>query len=267
MGYLHQGHLSLLRLLDDNCDFKAASIFVNPLQFGAEEDLEKYPRDEERDIGLLSEFGCNLVFIPLPEEIYPPGYQTYVDVETLSQPLCGKYRPGHFRGVATIVMRLFIMTRCSVAAFGLKDYQQAQVIKRLITDLNLPVDLLFGDTVREVDGLALSSRNAYLSPHERKTARLIPQALEWARRECEDDIRESCEILTGMRKILTKSDSLRVQYIDIVNPETLTSVETISGQAQAFVSAFAGKTRLIDNIRIGKDTSIKPNIGSKRIID
>ncbi len=258
MGCLHEGHLSLLRLLDGRCDRKAASIFVNPIQFGEGEDLDKYPRDEAHDLELLAENGCNLVFIPDVQEMYPEDFQTYIEVEKLSKPLCGQFRPGHFRGVATVVNRLFNLTGCSVAAFGLKDYQQARVVERMVEDLNLPVELVFGETVRESDGLAMSSRNAYLSAEERELAVRIPTALEWARRQGENGVDDCGLIRDGMLTILNPLLKIKVQYLSAVDPMTLEPRSEVGGSVQILLAAFIGRTRLIDNIRIGPGSGTKP---------
>jgi len=251
MGYLHEGHLSLIRLLDGRCDLKAASIFVNPIQFGPGEDLKRYPRDEDRDVELLEKGGCELVFAPDSSEMYPSDYQTYVDIERMSQPLCGQFRPGHFRGVATVVLRLFNLTRCSVAAFGLKDYQQAMVLRKMVHDLHLPVELIFGETVRETDGLAMSSRNAYLTPEDRQLAQAIPRALKWVRIEAESGSDSIEELKRGMKRILTLKSSVKIQYIEFVHPETLEPCESVGERTQVLVAVFVGGTRLIDNVTVG----------------
>jgi len=258
MGFLHEGHLSLLKLLNGKCGVKIASIFVNPIQFGKNEDISAYPRNEKRDIEQLQAAGCQIVFAPDPEDIYPPDFQTYVDVERITQGLCGEYRPGHFRGVTTIVARLFNITRCSVAAFGLKDFQQAQVIHRMVKDLYLPVELIFGETVREADGLAMSSRNTRLSLAERQTALRLSRALEWARQRAENSAVEVSEIVAGVSHIISSSPNAVIQYIECVDAETLKSVETIFSRAQIVLAVYVGKTRLIDNITIGKDSGTKP---------
>jgi pantoate--beta-alanine ligase len=250
MGFLHEGHLSLFRLLDGRCDQKAASIFVNPIQFGVGEDLDKYPRDEARDLMLLEKAGCELVFAPSSNEMYPPDFQTYVNVEALSKPLCGKFRPDHFRGVSTIVLRLFNIIGCSIAAFGLKDYQQARVIEQMMHDLNLPVELVFGETVREPDGLAMSSRNKYLSKQERDFAVLISKALEWAKEQAESGVSNCAEIVSGIRDMLKSRNGIEIQYIETVNPETLESQEEVGDGVQVLLAVYIGRTRLIDNIRI-----------------
>ncbi len=261
MGALHEGHLSLVRLLDGHCDVKAASIYVNPAQFGPSEDLERYPHDEALDLKLLKEAGCEVVFCPEGKEIYPDSYQTYIDVSELSKPLCGRFRPDHFRGVATIVLKLFILTNCSVAAFGLKDYQQAQVIRRMVEDLHLPVELVFGETIREDDGLAMSSRNRYIAEEKRHIALAVPSALEKARQLAAEGQNKSARLINEMKTILTKAAELEVQYIEIVDPNSLEPLEVIGDQAQALVAVFVGTTRLIDNIRIGTGAKTKPITG------
>lgn len=248
MGYLHQGHTSLVKLLHGKCEVIAASIFVNPMQFGPKEDFTHYPRDMARDVQLLAEAGCELVFNPSAGDMYPNGFQTALEVAELSQPLCGRFRSGHFRGVATVVLKLFNVTGCSVAAFGLKDYQQSVVIKQMVCDLNLDVDLVFGQTVREADGLAMSSRNSYLSPEERQWARLIPQTLMWAREAVAAGQVNAGRLKTEVEARLSSDPGLKVQYVEVVYPETLIPVEVIAPSAVLAVAVFAGKTRLIDNV-------------------
>jgi len=250
MGFLHTGHLSLVKLLEGYCDVKAASIFVNPIQFGPKEDLTRYPRNEARDLELLAEAGCSVVFAPSAEEVYPEGFQTFVEVEELQKPLCGAFRPGHFRGVATVVLKLFNMTGCATAAFGLKDFQQAMVISQMVRDLNLPVELLFGEIVREADGLAMSSRNVYLSPDERACATGISRALFEAKRVCESG-EKSVATLAKMIETRISSDPLRrIEYVDIVDSQALTQVDQIVKPARAAVAVYIGRTRLIDNIEL-----------------
>ena len=253
MGYLHEGHLSLVRLLDGKCDIKGASIFVNPIQFGAGEDLKKYPRDEELDIAKLADEGCEVVFCPSADDMYPDGFQTYIDVEELSKLLCGLFRPDHFRGVATVVNRLFNLTHCSVAAFGLKDYQQAIVIRRMVRDLNIPVELVFGETVREDDGLAMSTRNSYLTSEERTLARLIPVSLNWATVQASSGSNDCMRILKGMREILVSQPGIDIQYLEAVDPETLQPRQSVNNGVQILLAVYIGKTRLIDNCHICHD--------------
>lgn len=258
MGCLHAGHLSLVRLLDPVCDVKGASIFVNPLQFSAGEDFETYPRDEQRDLELLAEEGCSFVFSPSAGEMYPEGYQTYVDVSMLAEGLCGRYRKGHFQGVATVVLRLFNIIRPDVAAFGLKDYQQAALIRKMRDDLHLPVELVFGETIREDDGVAMSSRNTCLTPAERSQAAAIPRSIEWARKQVESGEKSTARLLEGMREILGREPALSIQYIEFVDPDTLEPQNTVNDAVQVMLAVYAGKTRLIDNARIGPGSEAKP---------
>jgi len=250
MGYLHEGHLSLIRLLAGRCDLKAASIFVNPIQFAPGEDYTRYPRDEARDLELLRKEGIELIFAPDPVSMYPEDYQTFVEVEHLSKPLCGRHRPGHFRGVATIVLRLINLTRCSVMAFGLKDYQQTAVIRRMVKDLAATVELIFGETVREADGLAMSSRNVYLTPQQRRTAVCVPQSLNWAKRQVEQGIVDAEALKRGIAEIINRAGEVKVQYIEVVDPETLEVLLRITKAARILVAVYVGKTRLIDNIGV-----------------
>ena len=259
MGCLHEGHLSLLRLIQDRCDVVGASIFVNQLQFGPREDFARYPRNMERDLTLLAETGCQVVFNPGAAELYPDGFQTTVEVAEISRPLCGQYRPGHFRGVATVVLKLFNITGCSVAAFGLKDYQQAMVIKQMVRDLNLNVELLFGETVRESDGLAMSSRNSYLSPDERQRARAIPQSLFWARDAVSTGEIDTNRLRAEILKRISSVGGLEPQYVEFVHPESLTPVASVAPRAVLTLAVYAGKTRLIDNILLEAPGRPKPS--------
>jgi pantoate--beta-alanine ligase len=248
MGYLHEGHLSLVRLLEGVCDVKAASIFVNPMQFGPAEDIARYPRNEKRDLELLEQAGCSLAFCPSVEDIYPEDFQTHVEVEELQKPLCGEFRPGHFRGVATVVLKLFNITGCDAAAFGLKDYQQAKVIERMVRDLNVPVKLLFGETLRDSDGLAKSSRNAYLSPEQRQVAQAIPRALESASAAVRNGERDAVRLAGQVRDQLESAGVTSIQYIEIFHPDTLLPLTRIESSARMAVALYIGNTRLIDNI-------------------
>ncbi len=250
MGYLHEGHLSLVRLLDGECDIKAASIFVNPIQFGPSEDLSRYPRSEDRDLELLESVGCEVVFSPEPAEIYAPGFQTYVEVEELQKPLCGGFRPGHFRGVATVVLKLFNITGCDIAAFGMKDFQQAMVIRRMVDDLNVPVKLLFGEIIREADGLAMSSRNVYLSPKERESALVLSKSLWLAQSACNSGEKRVSKLAGIIEDELRNEQRVRIEYVDIVDDESLAPIQLIERPARAVVAVYVGKTRLIDNIEL-----------------
>ena len=246
MGYLHEGHLSLIRRARELSDFVVISIFVNPTQFGPNEDLDRYPRDMERDRRLCRAEGVDAVFVPSVEELYPEGFQTFVTVEEISRPLCGASRPGHFRGVATVVLKLFHIVEPDVAVFGQKDYQQLQVIRRMVRDLDLPVEIEGFPTVREPDGLAMSSRNAYLSAAERERALTIWRSI----RRAEDLVAEgevrSASLAGEVRRLLEEA-GLRIDYVEIRHPETLEPVERIEPEAVLAIAAFVGNTRLIDN--------------------
>jgi pantoate--beta-alanine ligase len=253
MGYLHEGHLSLMREGRRHADAVATSIFVNPTQFGPKEDLSRYPRDFEGDLAKCASVGVDAVFAPSePGAMYPPGYQTYVEVTEVSKGLCGDRRPGHFRGVATIVTQLLCLFRPEVALFGEKDYQQLQVIKALNRDLHLGVEILGMPTVREPDGLAMSSRNAYLSAEERQRALSISRGLGAARALSRAGTREAAALVEAVRKELRAAD-LREDYVELVDAERLTPLATLQpGQpARLLVAAFCGATRLIDNQPIG----------------
>lgn len=252
MGFLHEGHLSLMREGRKHADVVATSIFVNPTQFGPKEDLSRYPRDMEGDLAKCASVGVDVVFAPEPGAMYPPGYQTYVEVTEVSQGLCGARRPGHFRGVATIVTQLLSLFRPDVALFGEKDYQQLQVIKALNRDLHLGAEILGMPTVREPDGLAMSSRNAYLSPEERKRALALSWGLGAAQALYRDGMRDGAVLIEAVRRELRAAD-LREDYVELVDAERLTPLSTVQpGQpARLLVAAFCGTTRLIDNQPIG----------------
>ena len=257
MGALHAGHLSLVNMLENRCDIRVATILVNPLQFAENEDLDNYPRDEEADLHRLETEGCDVVFIPSPEKMFTSEFSTYVVEDQLSKGLCGKYRPTHFRGVTTVVNRLFNLTACNIAAFGLKDFQQGVVIRRMIENLFMPIKLVFGETVRAKSGLALSSRNAYLTDSERNAATAIPRSLNWAREQVLTRIEQSSDIKSGVEKILTADKALKVQYIEIVDPLTLEPLQYIATKAQLMIAVHCGSTRLIDNIEIGVNSQSK----------
>jgi len=247
MGYLHQGHLALVEEGKRRADSVVASIFVNPTQFGPSEDLEAYPRDFGRDENLLQGVGTDVIFYPDKESMYPQGYQTYVNVERVTQNLCGPSRPTHFRGVATIVAKLFNIVKPHVAVFGEKDFQQLVVIQRMVKDLNFDIEIVGYPTVREQDGLAMSSRNAYLSPEERTTALLIKKALDKVARLYEEGSRKPQFLIQKAREILSESPNIRIDYVKICDAQTLEDIEEIKDQAVMAVAVFIGKTRLIDN--------------------
>ncbi len=251
MGYLHEGHLSLVRRARQECQSVGVSIFVNPTQFGPHEDLEAYPRDEARDLRLLEAEGVDLVWLPPVEEVYPPGSQTWVEVEGLTQPLEGAHRPGHFRGVTTVVAKLFNAFRPDRAYFGQKDAQQAFVIRRMTLDLLFPLEVIVCPTVREADGLAMSSRNAYLDPEERKAATVLYRALRAAQQAFEQGEREAESLRQTMTRVLASEPRAKVQYISVANPETLDELQGSVERALLSMAVFIGRTRLIDNILIG----------------
>ncbi len=247
MGYFHQGHLSLMDYGRKVGDKLVVSLFVNPTQFGPSEDLERYPRDLERDAEMAEDMGVDVLFAPSVEQMYPAGYQTFVAVDKVSQGLCGASRPGHFMGVTTVVLKLFNLVTPQVAIFGEKDYQQLVVIKRLASDLNLPVEVVGRPIVREDDGLAMSSRNTYLSPEERRSALCLYRALQAARRLVSACKSTREDILATVQQIISQTPHTRIEYAALVDPETLEDVETVQGAARLALAVWVGNTRLIDN--------------------
>ncbi len=248
MGYFHEGHLSLMRYGREQGDRLVVSLFVNPTQFGPREDLDRYPRDLERDKALARQVGVDLLFTPDSPRMYPEGYQTFVSVEELSRGLCGASRPGHFRGVATVVLKLFNLIQPHLAVFGEKDYQQLAVIKRLVLDLNLPMEVVGRPIVREADGLAMSSRNTYLSPEERRSALCLFQALTAARQAAASGETNAAKILAGVTNLISSTPHTRLDYAAVVDPDTLQEVNPIQGSARLALAAWVGNTRLIDNM-------------------
>ena len=248
MGALHEGHLSLVRAAKAKCDLVAVSIFVNPLQFGPSEDLAKYPRTFERDRELLEKEAVNILFAPTPEEMYPAGAVTYVTVEGLSEKLCGKSRPGHFRGVTTVVAKLFNILEPDMAFFGQKDAAQATIIRRMVQDLNLPVEIAVCPIVREPDGLAMSSRNAYLNPQERKSALALNRALSEVKSRFDQGERNASGLITVEKQTLTRELGVRLDYFEIVDPVTLDPMPELTSTVLVALAALVGNTRLIDNI-------------------
>lgn len=251
MGYLHEGHLSLVRAARAGCASVAASIFVNPTQFGPTEDLAKYPRDLERDLRLLEAAGVDLVWTPTKEEMYPPNFQTWVTVDAITTRLEGEIRPGHFRGVTTVVAKLFNGMQPQRAYFGQKDAQQALVIRRMAQDLAFPVEIIVCPIVREPDGLAMSSRNVYLNPAERQAARVLSRALNAAREAYLAGERDAEQLRRIALAIFAAEPLARVQYVSLADAETLQELERVSGPALLSTAAYIGKTRLIDNLLLG----------------
>lgn len=245
MGALHEGHLSLIRRARQSDEFVIVSIFVNPTQFGPNEDLDRYPRTLERDLDACRECGVDVVFVPSATDLYPEGFQTYVEVGPLASRLCGASRPGHFRGVATICLKLFNLCQPTRAYFGLKDYQQYRVVERMARDFNLPLEIVPMPIVREPDGLAMSSRNSYLSQQERAAATVLFRSLEDAARACEAGERDPQTLAAGVRRNIEAEPLARVDYVEAVDPLTLEPA--LSLPALIAVAVFVGNTRLIDN--------------------
>ncbi len=252
MGYLHDGHLSLVKKARIENDTVVASVFVNPTQFGHDEDLTVYPRDPQGDSAKLEAAGVDVLFMPDAQELYGPGYETFVELERLSLPLCGKSRPVHFRGVATIVLKLFNIVLPSTAYFGSKDYQQLQVIRKMVRDLNVNVRIIGCPTVREHDGLAMSSRNAYLSPQQRKQAICLYESLMIARRLFAARESDPNAYLQAMKDRVLAEPDARPDYISLVHPETLEDLATVNDGALALMAVKIGKTRLIDNMLLAE---------------
>ena len=250
MGALHVGHISLIEKAAQQCDFVVVSIFVNPAQFSPDEDLEKYPRPIDADLKICEKAGADLVFNPTPAEIYPTENITWVNVEKLTDQLCGRSRPGHFRGVTTVCAKLFNITRPDTAYFGQKDAQQALVIRKMVSDLNMPLEIVICPTIREPDGLAISSRNQYLNGRQRSQAPQIYRSLQRAREMIENGTIDSQTIITEMRKEMEKAGPIDIEYINIAGAETLTDIETVTGKVLIAVAAGIGSTRLIDNILV-----------------
>ena len=248
MGYFHEGHLSLIRQVRRASDRAVVSIFVNPIQFGPKEDYGAYPRDFERDTALVQRLGGDLVYAPPAKEMYPEGYATYVEVEGLTEQLCGASRPGHFRGVTTVVCKLFAAVKPHVAVFGQKDAQQAVVIRRMVRDLNLDVEVLVSPTVREADGLAMSSRNAYLSPEAREEAPVLYLSLQEARALVEQGERRAGVVVEAMRRRIGRRPHAQIEYVAAVDAENLKPLEELSGEILLALAVRFGKARLIDNL-------------------
>ena len=250
MGALHEGHLSLVRAAQRHSDVVVVSVFVNPLQFGPHEDYRRYPRSPRRDLALLKAAGCNIVFAPAASEIYPPGFSTLVEVSGVTKRFEGAVRPGHFRGVASVVARLFGLVRPSVAHFGQKDYQQVLVVRRMVEDLGIGVAIRMRPTVREPDGLAMSSRNAYLSPGHRRKAPALYRALRRASAAIRDGERDSAAIEALGRRLLVEEAGLRVDYFSAVSAEDLAERGRLRGRVVVLGAIRLGRTRLIDNILV-----------------
>jgi pantoate--beta-alanine ligase len=251
MGFLHEGHLSLIRRAKEECDHVAVSIFVNPMQFGPNEDLSKYPRDLERDLKLIEPLGVDLVWNPTPEVMYPAGYQTWVEVETITRPLEGAMRPTHFKGVTTVVAKLFNGVQPQRAYFGQKDAQQVAVIRQMVRDLNFPIEIVICPIVREADGLAMSSRNKYLEGDDRRSATVLFRALSAAKSAYEDGERNAENLRTLMLDTLAAEPRANPQYVSCADYDTLGEADIIKGKVLLSMAVLVGKTRLIDNFVLG----------------
>ncbi|MCU0640890.1 MAG: pantoate--beta-alanine ligase [Candidatus Margulisbacteria bacterium] len=250
MGALHEGHLSLVAEARKRADAVVVSIFVNPIQFSPNEDLNKYPRSLSRDKAALKELGVDILFRPAAESMFPPGFKSYVEVDGLSKKLCGRSRPTHFRGVTTVVAKLFNIIRPDLAFFGLKDYQQQLLIKQMVSDLDLGVEIVALPTVREFDGLAMSSRNSYLTAKERQTAQILYRSLCLAQQLIAGGERDLNRIMYKLRSLLGTEPSIRLDYLAAVDPETLEEVKKLRGKVLFAVAAYLGKARLIDNLLV-----------------
>ena len=251
MGALHEGHLTLVDAARAECNLVVASVFVNPTQFAPHEDYQKYPRDLDRDLKLLGARGCEVVFAPSVEEMYPAGHGTSIDVGAVAQPFEGEVRPSHFQGVATVVMKLFQLVPANRAYFGQKDYQQTLVVRQMVADLNVPIEVRVCPTVREPDGLAMSSRNAYLSPDERRQALMIPHSLRLAESLVAAGVRDVAAIRAQMAALIEQVSGVTIEYITLVADGTVTPVTEILGPTIIAIAAKVGRTRLIDNARVG----------------
>lgn len=254
MGFLHEGHIALVRRARKECDAVTVSIFVNPTQFGPTEDFEHYPRDFKRDAALLESEGADALFFPEAEEVYPKPYRTYVDVEDITDVLCGASRPGHFRGVATIVLKLINIVGPQKIYLGEKDAQQLAVIKQMVSDLDVPVEVIGCATEREADGLAMSSRNSYLNADERVSARVLSEALFLAESLMNSGMKRVSDLKAEVLKLIERDKLIKMEYICFVDPLSLEEVEVVEGATLLAVAARIGRTRLIDNITLRPNT-------------
>ncbi len=255
MGYFHEGHLALMRRARELADRVVVSLFVNPAQFGPSEDLDRYPRDIERDMALAEKVGVDCIFTPEPEQMYPDGYQTWIDVTEITSGLCGRSRPGHFRGVATVVAKLFNIIRPHMAIFGKKDFQQLKVIEQMVKDLNFQVEIIGHEIVREPDGLAMSSRNTYLSTPERKTALILYESLELAQKMVSSGTTDASAIIAEIKKHIVSHPKTRIDYIFLGDPDTLSECSVVGKETLLALAVWVGNTRLIDNTILYRENS------------
>ncbi|MDA8428721.1 MAG: pantoate--beta-alanine ligase [Geobacteraceae bacterium] len=253
MGYLHEGHASLLREGRSRGDSLVLSIFVNPIQFGPSEDLERYPRNLEGDCAIARECGVDIVFTPTAAEMYPPGFQTAIRVKELALPLCGASRPGHFDGVATVVTKLFNIVQPDLALFGKKDFQQLAIIRRMVADLSLPVEIVGMPIVREADGLAMSSRNAYLSPDQRQSALSLSKAIRLVRERYAAGERNAARLIEAARNLILAKPAATIDYLELRDAATLATVSDVSDTTLMALAVIIGTTRLIDNTLLGDE--------------
>jgi pantoate--beta-alanine ligase len=263
MGALHAGHLSLVREVRRRADAIVVSIFVNPIQFNSRSDFESYPRDDVRDANLLEREGVGVLFLPTAGEIYPPGFQTRVEVTELTRPLCGAHRPGHFAGVTTVVAKLFLAVKPDVAIFGAKDYQQLQVVRQMVRDLNFDIEIVAGETVREADGLAMSSRNVRLSTAERRRAHAVPRAIERVKRAAAEGEADLAALVAEFTTEIDRAGA-RVEYAEICHPETLEAVPRLDDRALLAVAVWVGDVRLIDNAVLERGRPPRVEAGGER---
>jgi pantoate--beta-alanine ligase len=263
MGALHEGHVSLVREAQRRGDTVVVSIFVNPIQFNSRSDFEKYPRDDARDARLLEAAGVSALFLPTAEEIYPPRFQTRIEVTELTRPLCGAHRPGHFAGVTTVVAKLFLAVKPHLAVFGAKDYQQLQVVRQMVRDLNFDIEIVGAETVREADGLAMSSRNVRLSEEERESARAVPRGIERVQLAAASGESDPAVLVAEFTAAVEMVGG-RVEYAEIRDPETLEAVERLGGRALLAVAVWIGEVRLIDNAIIERGTLARVAAGGTR---
>jgi len=248
MGFLHEGHLSLVRQARELCDAVVVSIFVNPIQFGEGEDFDQYPRDLSRDFALLEKEGADVAFAPEVRDMYPEKMSTFVEITSMDDKLCGRSRPGHFRGVATVVSKLFNICQPQMGFFGQKDAQQAIIIEKMVRDLNFPLEIVVGEIIREADGLAMSSRNVYLSPADRKNAVVLYQSLLKAKDLVADGVNRPAEIIKAITDLINQTPGAVIDYVEILSGRDLSEIEEIKGKVLLALAVKFGNTRLIDNL-------------------